>query len=150
MVQIDFQIVSQIDKMISDYTNLVAILKDIGDPAGSSELMNAKLREIRRLKAYRGADLSKIPKILESFVNEAGYESSSAKVELVVTDVTADRLYIEASPVNMIMHILYTLKDDRIISEVAAYGEDKHGTWGGMYLIGLRVFPFRALYSKPI
>jgi len=141
-VQVDFPIEQQIDKMICDYANLVAIIKEIGDPAGSSELMCAKLNEVRQLKRYRGGDLFKIQKIIESFLNESGYESLSDKVSLHVTDVTNNRLYIEVRPINLCMHALYSLTGDRVLLEVAAYGEDKHGVWGGMYLIGPRIFPF--------
>ena len=141
-MQVDFPIEQQIDKMICDYANLVAIIKEIGAPAGSSELMCAKLNEVRQLKRYRGGDLFKIQKIIESFLNESGYESLSDKVSLHVTDVTNNRLYIEVRPINLCMHALYSLTGDRVLLEVAAYGEDKHGVWGGMYLIGPRIFPF--------
>ena len=106
-MQVDFPIEQQIDKMISDYANLVSIIKEIGDPAGGSELMCAKLNEVRQLKRYRGGDLCKIPKILESFLNESGYESPSEKISLQVTDVTDNRLYIEVRPINLCIHALY-------------------------------------------
>ena len=147
-VKVDFSIEQQIDNMISDYTKFVEIIKGIGDPAGSSELMNAKLKEVRQLKQYRGGDLYKIPIILESFLNESGYESPSDKVSLQVTDVTNNRLYIEVRPINLRIHALYSLTGDRVLLEVAAYGEDKYGVWGGMYLIGSRMFPFRSAKGR--
>lgn len=146
-MQVDFPIEQQIDKMIFDYANLVAIIKEIGDPAGSSELMCAKLNEVRQLKLFRGSDLLKIPKILEEFLNGSGYESPSEKVYLQITDVTDNRLYIEVKPVNLCIHALYSLTGDRVLLEVAAYGEDMHGVWGGMYLIGTRKFPFKSFKS---
>ncbi len=144
-IDITFPIEQQIDDLIYKYEQLVDFVKEAGDPVCCSQLMKAKLYELKQLKRYRGSDLFKITKILESFLNHAGYDSSDKEVVLCISDVTDCRLYVESISRKLLIHMLYNLKEDRILDEVVAYGQDRSGAWGWMYMIGSHIRPFKVL-----
>lgn len=142
-MNVHFDIVGQLELLISSKKYLQSQLLSFGDPAGVNSVLTYELNILQRFRTLRGRDMFKIVEILQSFLNDAtvAYDSPSQEMSFTLMDVTENRLYIRSPDLSVICH--YSFGSGRIIDWMQIYGIDAANRFGGMHMVGSQVFSFQ-------